>query len=345
MDKILTIIIPTYNVERYIDKCLGSLVVNGSLLKQIEVLVIIDGSKDRSCEIAETYHKRFPESFSVICKENGNYGSCINRGLKEASGKYVKILDADDYFDTSVLPSYLETLHNVDSDLFLNDYALVNPEGNTIEKRKFQMLPATVHLVTEIVKPLSEIEMHAITYRRQMLLDMNYSQTEEISYTDTEWAYIPLQNVNTVYYIDKILYKYLVGREGQTMDVNIRKRNFDQMLKVYRRLLLVYTKNNLRHHKIAYLFHKRLHSFFLRSYASAIINKEIPSKQVAEADSMLKEFEPDIYAEMEEISYSRIPYVSIWRKHGYRLPFLIRLKIGLVQFKRKCFPSLKLGRV
>ena len=100
MEKILTIIIPTYNMEKYLDKCLTSLIIEDKkLMKLLEVLVVIDGAKDRSSEIGHTYQDKYPETFRVIDKENGNYGSCINRGLKEAKGKYVKVLDADDSFD------------------------------------------------------------------------------------------------------------------------------------------------------------------------------------------------------------------------------------------------------
>lgn len=98
MENILSIIIPTYNMEKYLDKCLASLIIEDKeLMRQLEVLVVIDGAKDRSSEIAHTYQNRFADTFRVIDKENGNYGSCINRGLKEATGRYVKVLDADDY--------------------------------------------------------------------------------------------------------------------------------------------------------------------------------------------------------------------------------------------------------
>ena len=90
MNKILTIIIPTYNMEKYLRRCLDSLIIDEEGMKQLEVLVINDGSKDSSSQIAHEYQDKYPDTFRVIDKENGNYGSCINRGLKEATGKYVK---------------------------------------------------------------------------------------------------------------------------------------------------------------------------------------------------------------------------------------------------------------
>ena len=127
MSKILSIIIPTYNMEAYLHKCLNSLIVsNNELLKQLEVLVINDGSKDSSSAIAHEYELKYPQSFRVIDKENGNYGSCVNIGLKDASGKYVKILDSDDYFEKDSLSVFIKLLTNIDVDCIFSDRKQIN---------------------------------------------------------------------------------------------------------------------------------------------------------------------------------------------------------------------------
>ena len=79
MEKLISIIIPTYNMEAYILKALESLVIPRNL-DALDVLVINDGSKDRSSELAHSFADKYPQSFRVIDKENGNYGSCINEG-------------------------------------------------------------------------------------------------------------------------------------------------------------------------------------------------------------------------------------------------------------------------
>ena len=89
MDKVLTVVIPTYNMERYLRYCLDSLCVSRGG-EALEVLVVNDGSKDTSSAIAHEYEQKHPGIFRVIDKENGNYGSCVNRGLAEAKGKYIK---------------------------------------------------------------------------------------------------------------------------------------------------------------------------------------------------------------------------------------------------------------
>lgn len=111
MEKILTIVIPTYNMQDYLRRCLDSLIVPEEQMQLLEVLVVNDGSKDNSSAIAHEYQDKYPGTFRVIDKENGNYGSCVNRGLKEATGKYIKILDADDWFDTKALTSFVTTQH------------------------------------------------------------------------------------------------------------------------------------------------------------------------------------------------------------------------------------------
>ena len=126
MDKILTIIIPTYNMSEYLDTCLKSLIIESNLL---EVLIINDGSKDNSLDIAKKYEKKYPHIFRTIDKPNGNYGSCINRGLKEATGKYVKVLDADDKFNTDNLMNLVEIAQETNVDAFITDFSKSHVNG------------------------------------------------------------------------------------------------------------------------------------------------------------------------------------------------------------------------
>lgn len=85
MDKLLTVVIPAYNIEKYEEQCLSSF-VKPKALPEIEVLVVNDGSSDRTVEIAEKYVQKYPDIFRVINKENGGHGSTINRGIEEARG-------------------------------------------------------------------------------------------------------------------------------------------------------------------------------------------------------------------------------------------------------------------
>ncbi len=92
-----------------------------------------DGSKDRSSEIAHSYQDRYPQTFRVIDKENGNYGSCVNRGLNEATGKYIKLLDADDSFDTNVFMHFLTEMQLTDVDMWITDTISVDEDDSDLE--------------------------------------------------------------------------------------------------------------------------------------------------------------------------------------------------------------------
>lgn len=230
MNKLLTIVIPTYNMQDYLRRCLDSLILKDSeQMNQLEILVINDGSKDNSSAIAHEYEAKYPNTFRVIDKENGNYGSCVNRGLKEATGKYIKILDADDWLDTRAFPKYLEALQQIDVDLILTAYSIVDAESMKVSVaykpnlQKSRIYKYSVCGIDEV----GVYTMHAVTYRTNLLCDINYLQTEGISYTDSEWVHLPLYAVKTMCYIDLNGYQYLVGREGQTMDSKVMMRTIN----------------------------------------------------------------------------------------------------------------------
>ena len=124
MEKILSIVIPAYNVEKYLERCLASFEVT-EILDQIEVLVINDGSKDQTAAIAQRYCDRYPDSYFLYNKENGGHGSGINYGIRYARGKYFKVVDGDDWLNTEELPAFVELLAQVDTDVVAADFLCV----------------------------------------------------------------------------------------------------------------------------------------------------------------------------------------------------------------------------
>ena len=94
--KTLSVVVPVYNTENYIKRCLDFMLVD-EIIDDLEVILVNDGSKDNSIKIMRDYESRFPESVVVVDKENGGHGSTINAGLKIASGKYFRVIDSDDW--------------------------------------------------------------------------------------------------------------------------------------------------------------------------------------------------------------------------------------------------------
>lgn len=94
---LVSVIVPMYNVEKYIDECLNSLV--NQTLKDMEVIVVNDGSSDNSVNIVEGYVKKYPDIVKLVHKENGGLSDARNFGVKYATGKYIGFLDSDDYIE------------------------------------------------------------------------------------------------------------------------------------------------------------------------------------------------------------------------------------------------------
>ena len=121
MSKILTVTIPSYNTEKYIAECLPYL-IDERIISDIEILIVSDGSKDNTVSVAQKWSDKYPDSIRVIDKENGGHGSTINRGISEATGKYFKVLDGDDWVVTESFVKLVEFLKGIDVVLINNSY-------------------------------------------------------------------------------------------------------------------------------------------------------------------------------------------------------------------------------
>lgn len=123
MEKVLSIVIPAYNVEKYLEKCLSSFEIE-AVLDRIEILVINDGSGDHTAEIAQRYCEKYPETYFLYNKENGGHGSGINYGIRYATGKYFKVVDGDDWLNTEELEAFVKLLEETDTDIVAADFCV-----------------------------------------------------------------------------------------------------------------------------------------------------------------------------------------------------------------------------
>lgn len=319
MKKTLTIVIPTFNMEKYLNRCLDSLIIEKEIMNFLEVLVINDGSTDSSSNIAHQYETQYPETFRVIDKTNGHYGSCVNRGIQEAKGKYFKVLDADDWFNTSELQKYLLQLNQLeDVDAVFTNWTLhnsINKTKKTSIKPQYQ-LNKRIDIQTLVLKfqPNYFYTLYGITYYTKLLRDINYHQTEGVCYTDTEYVYYPMMEAKTVAFIDVNLYQYFIGREGQSIDPQVIQKNISHYYKIVQRALSEYTSTTSNFQRtIQKHFFKTICSsfyFLCLSFNSSNNTKKYNLKQV---DYQLKKVSIDIYKSLNKVKYSKIPYILIWR--------------------------------
>lgn len=345
MDKILSIIIPTYNMEKYLRKCLNSLIVSDENMQLLEVLVVNDGSKDSSSTIAHEYEAKYPKTFRVIDKENGNYGSCINRGMKEATGEYVKVLDADDYFDKEVFDTFITYLCDINVDLVISDYCVVD-QYNKVEKSFSFPLPSdTVFTLHEL--PLDTIQWlwhHGITYRTDNIRRIDYQQTEGISYTDDEWIFIPMVTVERISYFPHNMYYYFRGREGQTFDPEVLKRSFNQKTTVaYSMLNNYHLKYDSFTPSVEYYMTNKLKDRMLPIYHFYLFESCTTdgNETLKKLDEAIKKDCPKIYIQLDHVRNKlRIYFIRIWRNSQYNpntpilytLRFIDNIKTKVLQF-------------
>lgn len=335
MDKILTIVVPTYNMEALLPRCLESL-----LMKEyrdfLEVLIVNDGSKDNSLDIARSYAKRYSSLFVVIDKLNGNYGSCINSALKVATGKYIKVLDSDDYFDTIELTKFVNRLLRTDADVVLTNHTY---RWNNYKKEYVSLNyhdGQIVNIDKEIVKCFF---MHNVTYRVDLLKDISYKQTEGISYTDQEWIFYPMCKAVKLSYFNLNLYQYVLGRDGQTMDEKVFIRNIHvvELLVIDMLLFLKDNKPSLSLARRKYLENVvkiQMNKIYL---IELVLKKksDLCKSEIEKIEELSFDYDESFYLEFNNLTYSKIRYVKMYRKGKLFSNFIRTLLINIHKLKGK----------
>ncbi len=236
--KLLTVAIPCYNSAEYMDRAIQSALVCED---DIEILIIDDGSKDNTLEIAKKYEEKYPDSIRAIHKENGGHGSAVNTGLKNASATFFKVLDSDDWFDGESLKEVIKLLkQKVDDgiglDMLISNYVYEKP---SVHKHKsinyLGAVPRNKDITWKEVKHFrmsQNLLMHSIIYRTKLLIDCNLKLPEHTFYVDNIYAYYPLPYVKKFYYLDVDLYRYYIGRDDQSVNEEIMTKRIDQQIKV-----------------------------------------------------------------------------------------------------------------
>ena len=258
VEKTLSISIAAYNVEEFLKNTLDSLVAP-EIMDDIEVLIIDDGSKDNTAAIGKEFVDKYPNSFKVISKPNGGYGSTINAEIDAATGQYFKTLDGDDWYDTENLVRFVKDLKNMSADLILTPFTMVyegTGEKQVISmERKYQEKNITFEQLPEAL--YSKIKMHSVTYKTSILKENNIRIGEHCFYTDIEYISFPIVYVNDVNFLDYSIYQYRIGLEGQSVSDEGFRKHYKDHLRVVDRILEFYTinkENGLSKEKATFLF-------------------------------------------------------------------------------------------
>jgi glycosyltransferase len=240
-DKLLTIVVPTYNISQYIEKCINSfLEINAEYYKYFEVIVVNDGSTDDSVEVVESLVKNRNMNIKIISKENGGHGSTINKGIKEAKGKYFKVVDGDDWVNVDNFKKLIDKLQTVDADIIITDFSEQHIYNNSQIIIDFKDEFVSDKKIIGI--PRRRIPMHALTYKTSILKDNNIKISEKTFYVDMEYTLLPLKYVKDYIYYNLDVYQYFLGRPDQSMNINVMKKKYNHHNRVTRRILDLYNE-------------------------------------------------------------------------------------------------------
>ena len=324
--KLLTLAISAYNMQEYLGKCLDS-VTRPDIPDTLEVIIVNDGSKDKTSEIAHQYEKRFNSIIRVIDKENGHYGSCINKALEVATGKYFRPLDADDWMNTDALVSLLSLLENNDNDL------IVTTHTNYLDNNRVNHIKIPDSIIVNKQYDLNTLDfqkekidcflkMHTMTYKTSILKNMSLKLSTGISYTDSEYCMFPLDKANSVIFYDLDLYQYNLSREGQTMQQSIITKSVKPFYLISMKMIDYFIKNYDRNNSVVRsnqrCFMRLVIYFFFRAALIFSEGTEDTKKMLSSLMNQItqnKELKDDILS----LRYRKVPFVYIWYKFKIRI--------------------------
>lgn len=244
--KLLTIAIPCYNSEDYMENCIKSLLPGGD---DVEILVVDDGSKDMTPEIADAYEKKYPGIVRAIHQENGGHGAAVNAGLKNAAGLFFKVVDSDDWVDQESYRAILAKLKELAGgsetlDMMISNF--VYEKVGVKHKKKIRYtftLPQNRLFRWEDTKHFIKgkyILMHSVIYRTQLLRDCGLELPRHTFYVDNIFVYQPLPHVKNMYYMNVDFYRYFIGREDQSVNEKVMIGRIDQQIKVNKLMVDLY---------------------------------------------------------------------------------------------------------
>ena len=317
MSKLLSISIAAYNMEKYLSNAIESCIFSDYLRNRIEIIIVNDGSKDKTLEIAKDYESRYPNCIKVIDKINGGYGSTVNSSISVATGKYFKLLDADDWFNEKGFEKFINRLENCNSDVVFSDYNTVFEDGKIEGTVSFDLESGIVYQISEKHLNAGDYAMHAISVKTNLLKDGNVKLSEKFFFTDTEFVYYSFKWSNTFSYIDENVYQYRLGRNGQSVSKQGMINHVDDAVRVAKKLL----DDNNKKSEILDIITSRSVLF---AYHALILCGNKGYKKMEELDKEIKGKNFDIYM---EIANSKKVYLMRKLKYHFKYFWIFWIKL------------------
>ena len=317
--KLLTIIIPAYNVEKYLDDAMAPYL-------QIEnpnnrdILIINDGSQDSTLYIAEKYEKIYSEFVKKVNKENGGHGSAINAGVRHARGKYFKVVDGDDWVDVEALRNILKILEICDSDMVVTGFEMVYEDINQKEAIHIRNIEyGRKYKFDEICSQIDYVRMHSTIFKTEIWIKNNIRLDEHCFYVDVEHDLLPLKWIKTVVFYDELLYQYRIGHSGQSVNIKSMIKNRENHMRVIKQVISLIKDESISSSLKDYIG-KKLQNMLEIQY-TILFSAEIGENEKKE----LKEFDDWLKRNYEKIYYSiKQKKILLLRKTRFKGYYIIK---------------------
>ena len=313
-EKLISICIPSYNVERYLDRCLLSM-VRMKKAGYLDIIVVNDGSSDHTSQIGHIYQKRYPGIVHVIDKENGGHGSTINSALEHAVGKYFMVVDGDDWINSDDLDKVINEIQTkkIDVDLIQTNYCRVDMEtGESTPCFQSGMEYNKVYSFEDITSKDFYIVLSSSMYKTSVLHECKLKLQEKTFYVDVEYIMLTVPYIQKLVYLDASVYRYCVGNTEQSVALPNMVKRYDHHDRVMHRVIDFYKTvpaNDVHKEYMKTIINRLLFTH----YAIALVydeDKQRGLRRGKEFDDYLKKAAPDLYS----ICTNNATFVHAYRK-------------------------------
>lgn len=303
--KLLSIAVPCYNSQDYMRNCVDSLLEGGNL---VEILIVDDGSKDDTADIADEYAAKYPNIVKAIHQENGGHGEAVNAGLRNATGLYFKVVDSDDWVNKEAYLAILGKLREITGgpqtlDMMISNFVYEKQGAKRKKVMRYKNYMPVDQLFTwkEMGRmPIGKyILMHSVIYRTGLLRDCGLELPKHTFYVDNLFVYQPLPHVKTMYYMDVNFYRYFIGRDGQSVNEQNMIKRIDQQLFVNKTMIDMYQMHKISNKKLRAYMINYLAIMMTVSSIIAIRSKNPENlEKKTELWKYLKEKDPKVYVKI-----------------------------------------------
>lgn len=282
--KILSIIVPMYESEQFIETCLDSCLDPEALcqtdMDRMEILVVNDGSKDGAVALVEAYVRRFPDTVRLLNKKNGGHGSAVNFAVPQCRGRFFKVVDADDRVNARGLNKILNILEDTEAfhaDIVLAGYRMHDIRDGRIQtvscghKDTWMGMGGVLHGWGRYRRLFT---LHGLIYRTDFYCMQGRLLPEHVYYDDAYFDVVFAACASGIYITGVILYEYRVGDASQSMSRRNRERRLGQLETVLWEICKT-QKDGSRFTKAGTCYwYRRMSSFVADYYVTALLRAQ-----------------------------------------------------------------------